>query len=206
VDLVVTESKVWYLDSNTRCRTDYSIAGPSRLLPVPNLGSSDTINLPAAVVSAQRAFVWANYAYVLSAGDFFSIPGAVTRVDLTTRTSIVVPLPTGRYGVSMRMAANGMIYVTDTPAYPETGSRVYAIDRGTMFLEGPRVGSEPHLHLIKPNGDPANCYAATGDYPNGNIYCVENGDLLSTVLLFSGSGLFIRSQPAGSLAFDITLR
>lgn len=205
VDLVVTNSKVWYLDANTRCKTDYSIVGPSRLLPVPNLGASDTINLPATVVSAQRSFVVGNYAYVLSSGDFFSIPGALTRVDLIARTSIVVPLPTGRYGVSMRMGANGRVYVTDTPAYPETGFRVYAIDRGTMFLEGPRIGAEPHLHLIKRGGAAADCYVATAD-ANGNIYCVENGDVLSTVLLFTGTGEFIGSQPAGSLAFDIALR
>lgn len=205
VDLVVTSGKVWYLDANQRCRTDYSIVGPSRLLPVANLGSSDTINLTADVVGAQRAIVVGNYAYVLSAGDFFSIPGALARVDLTARTSIVVPLPTNRYGVSLRVGANGFAYVTDTPAWPEVGFRVYAINLATMGPGGPRIGDQPHLTLIKPGGAAANCYVATAD-ANGTIYCVENGDVLSTVLVFSATGEFLRSQSAGSLAFDIALR
>ena len=204
VDVVVTPAKVWYLDANQRCTSDYATLGPSRIIPPYGLGASDTMNLLSAVVGAQRVFVVGNSAYVLSSGDFFSIPGALTRVDLTTRNSIVVPLPTGRFGVSLRIGEDGHAYVTDTPAWPEVGARVYAIDLETMSWGGTRISGQFHLKLTRATGGEAQCYAATAD-AGGRVYCLENGNVVSTVLVFdSGNEIYRRS--AGSLAYDITLR
>lgn len=205
VDVIISSTAVWALDSNQRCFSDYATLGPSRMIPIPSMGSSDTIRFLSAVVGAQRAFVVGNHAYVMSSGDFFSIPGALTKVDLATRNSIVLPLPTNRYGVSLRIGENGFAYFTDTPPYPEIGPRVYAIDLETMTFGGVRVSGAQHLRLIKTGGAEAACFAATADAA-GNVYCLENGDVLSRLLVFNPAGDQIRSAPAGSLAYDITLR
>jgi hypothetical protein len=205
VDVVSTPTKVWYLDANQRCQSDYAILGPSRLIPPLNLGTSDTMTLLSAVVGAQRAFVVGNFAYVLSAGDFGITPGSLTKIDLTTRNSIVVPLPPNRYGVSLRIGENGHAYVTDTPAWPDIGPRVYAIHLETMNFGGERVAGQFHLKLAKTSGGEGQCYAATAD-ADGRVYCLENGNVVAMVVVFNPDGNEIYKRNAGSLAYDITLR
>jgi hypothetical protein len=204
-DIVVTPAKVWYLDSNQRCQSDYATLGPSRLIPPYGLGASDTMNLLSAVVGAQRVFVVGNYAYVLSSGDFATIPGALTKVDLTTRNSIVVPLPANRYGVQLRIGENGYAYVTDTPAWPDVGSRVYAIDLETMNFGGVRVEGQFHLKLTQTSGGEADCWAATAD-ADGHVYCLHNGNVLAVVIVFDSAGHEYHRRGAGSRGYDIALR
>lgn len=204
-DVVVTPSKVWYLDSNQRCQSDYATLGPSRLIPPAGLGASDTINLRSDVIGAWRAFVVGNFAYVLSSGDFATIPGALTRVDLTTRNSIVLPLPANRYGVNLRIGEDGYAYVTDTPAWPDIGPRVYAIDLETMTWGGVRAEGQSHLKLTKTGGAEAQCYTATAD-ADGRVYCVENGNVFAVAIIFDPTGNETFKRLAGSLAFDIALR
>ena len=203
-DVVVTPAKVWYLDANQRCQSDYTILGASRIIPPYGLGASDTMNLPGTVVGAQRAFVVGNFAYVLSSGDFATIPGALTKVDLTTRNSIVVSLPAGRFGVALRIGENGRAYVTDTPCC-EVDPRVYAIDLETMDWAGVRVSGQFHLKVTQTSGGEAKCYVATAD-ADGRIYCVENGNVVSEVIVFGSDGNEIFRRNAGSPAFDIALR
>jgi len=206
VDVVISSTAVWALDSNQRCFSDYATVGPSGLIPIPSMGSSDTIRFGAGVVSAQRAFVVSNHAYVMSSGDFFSVPGALTNVDLGTRTFVTLPLPTDFYGVSLRVGANGVVYVTAAPAYPNhLQLHVFAIDPATTSSTGARAGGKAYLRLIKTGGSEAACFAATADAA-GNVYCLENGDVLSRLLVFNTAGDQLRSAPAGSLAYDVTLR
>ena len=205
-DVVVSSSAVWSLDANQHCSGDYSIAGPSRLVPIASLGASDTINFPGAVVGAQRAFVLGDYAYVMAAGNYFSLPGSVTKVDLPAGNTVTVTLPEDRYAVSFRIGQDGHAYVTAAQAYPAAfAPQVYAVHLETMTFGGPRALPEPHLRLRKSDGAQASCFAATAD-ANGNIYCLENGNALSTLLVFDPSGQQIRSSVAGSLAYDLTLR
>ena len=206
VDVIATPSKVWALDANQRCASDYASLGPSRMLPLPGMGSSDTITFLSAVANAQRAFVVGNYAYIMSSGDFATVPGALTKVDLISRNSIIVPLDPEFYGMSFRIGENGFAYVTATPPFGVNEPlRVYAINMETMAFGGTRVSMGKHLKLTKTNGNAASCFAATAD-AIGNVYCVENGDLLATAYVFNPAGSQIRSAAAGSPAFDITLR
>ena len=206
VDVIATPTKVWALDSNQRCSSDYATMGPSRMIPLPGKGSVDTITFLSAVVGAQRAYVVGNYAYILSSGDYAAMQGAVTKVDLASRNSIVVPLNPDYYGMSMRIGENGYLYVTATPNFGvEAPLRTYAIDLETMNFGGTREAMSQHLRLRKSNGDVAECFAATAD-TLGNVYCVENGSLTATVYVFNSAGNQIRSAPAGSPAFDIDLR
>ena len=207
VDVVATPDKVWALDSNQRCASDYATLGPSRLVPLPGKGSVDTISLSIAVVGAQRAFVVGNHAYVMSSGDYAAMQGALTKVDLSTRNIIVVTLPADHYGISLRIGENGYAYVTAAPpfAVPAPPPKVYAIHLETMTFGGTRMPLAQHLRLMKRDGKEAVCFAATADVA-GNVYCVENGNILSNVIVFNTAGNEVRRAAAGSLAFDIALR
>lgn len=206
VDVVISTTAVWGLDSNQRCSTDYATIGPSRMIPIFNMGSSDTITFGANVLSAQRAFVVGNNAYIMSAGDYFSVPSALTNVNLGTRAFTTLPLPTDYYGASLRVGANGTVYLTAAPAYPNhLALKVFAIDPAAMAFTGTRAVAQSYLRLVKIGGAEAACFAATADAA-GNVYCLENGDVLARLLVFNSAGDQIRSAPAGSLAYDITLR
>ncbi len=207
VDIALIAGAMWSVDANQRCALLYETLGPSRLIRVPARNSSDTISLGAAAISAQRAFVRDNLVLVMTSGDYFSTPGALTAVAVgaTQAVSATRALPADVYAVSFRMGANNVAYVTGAPAFPAPFVvRVYAISTSMNFT-GVRVAGASHLRLIKESGQEASCYAATADAA-GNVYCVENGDLLSRVLVFNPAGDQIRSTPAGSPAYDITLR
>jgi hypothetical protein len=206
VDVIATPTKVWALDANQRCSSDYESLGPSRMLPLPGMGSVDTITFLSAVANAQRAFVVGDYAYIMSSGDYATTPGALTKVDLVSRNSVITPLDPDYYGMSFRLGANGFAYVTATPPCCTPGPfRVYAINMETMAFGGTRVSMGKHLKLTRSSGSAASCFAATAD-AIGNVYCVENGDLVATLVVFNPAGEQLRTSAAGSPAFDITLR
>lgn len=206
VDVALIAGAIWSVDANQRCASLYQTLGPSRLIRVPARNSSDTISLGAAAIGAQRAFVRGNLVLVMTSGDYFSTPGALTAVaaGATQAVPATRALPADVYAVSFRVGANDVAYVTGAPAFPPFVPRVYAINTSMNFT-GVRVAGASHLRLIKDSGLEASCHVATADAA-GNVYCVENGDLLSRVLVFNPAGDQIRSTPAGSPAYDITLR
>ncbi|HET7583345.1 MAG TPA: hypothetical protein VFK13_00425 [Gemmatimonadaceae bacterium] len=204
-DIVVHGDDVWSVDENLACASDFSVQGNGRLIRVPLDGSDpDTVDLGSASVSAQRAVVSGDEAFVLSGGDFVSTPGAVSRVNLAShQVTGTLPLPDGIFGVSLALGNDGKLYVTGagTPFVP----RLFIVDPASLtFVNGAPAG-DGHIVLTKDDGSEASCFAAIGE-ANGDILCVENGDVTATVLRFDASGTFIDSAPAGSPAFDIAIR
>jgi hypothetical protein len=141
----------------------------------------------------------------MSSGNYFSVPGALTKVNLSTGATTLRALPTNQYAASFRMGRDGLAYVTAFPPYPDVQARVYAIDPQSMAFTGTRVAAQQHLRLVKKSGGEASCFAATAD-ELGNVYCLENGNLLSTLYVFNAAGDELRNASAGAPAFDIDLR
>ncbi len=204
-DVIFHNGEIWAVDENLACDSDFSTLGTGRLIRVPLDGSAaDTIDLGPLSVSAQRAVVRSGVAFILSGGDFASTPGAVSRVDLTTQqVTATLPLPAGVFGVDLSLGKDGRLYVTaaGTPFVPH----VYIVDPATMAFVRPGPASDGHIVLVREDGSEASCFAATAD-AQGNIYCVDNGDVTATVLRFGPSGTFADSAAAGSLGFDIAIR
>ena len=207
-DVIFHGAGAWSVDANQTCFSDYTSQGPSRLVFVPLLQAGrDTIELAAAAVGAQRAFLIGDDAFIYASGDYFQTSASVSRVDLSSRQITgTLPFPAGVYGAAMRLGADGLLYVTAAEAsVTPYAPRVYTVDPETMTFQGPFLQGAQHRTLIKSDGSQAACAAATADQ-DGRIYCVENGNVLATLLVFNPDGSFVRSAPAGTLAADITLR
>ncbi len=208
-DVIFHGAGAWSVDANQTCSSgDYVSQGPSRLVFVPLLEAGrDTIVLDAAAVGAQRAFLVGDDAFVYASGDYFQTSASVSRVDLSSReVTGTLSFPAGVYGAAMRLGANGLLYVTAADASVTPYSpRVYTVDPETMTFQGPFLQGTQHRTLIKSDGTQATCAAATADR-DGRIHCVENANVLATLLVFRADGSFVRSAPAGTLAADIALR
>ena len=214
-DVIVHGCAAWSVDANQRCAGQFEVEGSARLIRVPVSGPErDTVELGDGAVSATRAFVAGDFAFVLSGGcpPFLAgctdTPGAVTKVNLAARTVVSTrALPAGIYALAMRLGEDGRLYVTGAQELFGQGfaPRVYAIDAGTMSFVRSLSATEPYVALFRTPGVLANCYAATAD-AQGRIYCVENGQTVSTLLVFDDDGQAVRAVPAGTPAFDVHLR
>ncbi|MBC7790099.1 MAG: hypothetical protein H7Z74_09140 [Anaerolineae bacterium] len=208
-DVFFAISALWSVDANVMCSTDYAVAGPGRLIRVPQLVSDlgrDTIPLGPAIISPLRAFAIGNFAYVLSSGAFV-VPAAVVKLDLMARSVVATRIfPQGAFGATMALGANGMLYVTAATGFNPYLPKVYAIDPLTLTFQGPFAPSGSHRLLTTASGaEQPKCDAATGD-AGGRIYCIDNGEVLAVLNVFAANGAFVRSHPAGTLAFDVTVR
>ncbi len=208
-DVFFAGNALWSVDANVRCASDFGVVGPGRLIRIPQLVSDlgrDTIELGASAVSPLRAFVVGNFAYVLSSGAFVA-PAAVTKVDLTARSVIGTLLfPQGAFGATMALGADGLLYVTAAIGFNPYLPKVYAIDPATLTFQGPFSPAGSHRLLTTAGGgEQAKCDAATAD-SRGRIYCVDNGEVLAVLNVFAVNGTFVRSAPAGTLAFDVTVQ
>jgi len=208
-DVFLASNALWSVDANVRCASDYGVVGPGRLIRIPQLDSDvgrDTIALGAVAISPLRAFVIGNFAYVLSSGAFVA-PAAVTRVDLAARTvtgSLV--FPQGTFGATMALGANGLLYVTAAIGFSPYLPKVYVIDPSTLGFQGPfSLAGSHRLLTTAGGGEQGKCDAATGD-SRGRIYCIDNGEVLAVLNVFGANGAFVRSAPAGTLAFDVTVQ
>lgn len=196
---------LWAVDANEQCTGDYHVMGAGRLVRVPlDSGARDTIPLGSAAVAPVRAFVVGTRAYVLTSGDFSTVPGAVVAVDLDARTVVAtLPFPGTEYGVGMRLGADGALYAvaSGNPYAP----RLYRIDPATMQFTLPAGAAGPAFPLVDSAGQPASCDAATADAA-GQVICVQNGNVSATVAVFDSTGHLLRTTAGGSLAFDVATR
>ena len=208
-DVFFAGNALWSVDANVMCTSDYTVVGPGRLIRIPQLVSDlgrDTIALGSAVISPLRAYVVGNFAYVLSSGAFVA-PAAVVKVDLTAR-SVVATLvfPPGAFGATMALGANGNLYVTAATGFNPYLPKVYAIDPVTLTFQGPFAPTGSHrLLATSAGGEQPKCDAATAD-ARGRVYCIDNGEVLAVLIVFAADGTFVRSAPAGTLGFDVTVR
>lgn len=220
VDVAAHGSDVWVVDSRARCRTDYVVEGPARLIRIRASSTArDTVALPAAQRGSSAAVVVVgDVAYVATGGeaDFsnwpntvFTTPGMITRVDLATRqVGASRALPTGTYGAGLKVGANGRLYVTAYTATSFATQAVYSLDPQTLAFVGPFAAGSQALALAKSGGAAANCGAATAD-DDGNVYCLETdfgAAGATTVHVFGPGGAWLRSMQAGQYGADLVLR
>lgn len=208
-DVFFASNALWSVDANVMCASDYSVVGPGRLIRIPQLVTDlgrDTIALGSDVISPLRAFVIGNFAYVLSSGAFVA-PAAVVKVDLAARTVVAtLVFPQGAFGATMALGANGILYVTAATGFNPYLPKMYAIDPATLTFQGPfALGGQHRLLTADGGGEQPKCDAATGN-SGGRIYCVDNGEVLAVLHVFAADGTFVRSAPAGTLAFDVAVR
>ncbi|MGH7664945.1 MAG: hypothetical protein ACRENI_11720 [Gemmatimonadaceae bacterium] len=208
VDVLVSTSSLYSLDANQSCRTTYDYLGPSRIISIsPDGDAADTLSLGDDVFGAQRLFANFPFVLVFASGDFAGRPATVTLANVLTDEILeTLSFPAGVYGVNLRGGLDGLFYATafEPTQFEPFSPRVYAIDASRMVFAGLRVTGEDFLALTKEDASAPLCSAATAD-GRGQVYCVENGSVLSNVIIFDPEGNEIRRVPSGSLAFDIQL-
>jgi hypothetical protein len=214
-DVVVHGGVAWVVDANQQCADLFQVVGASRLIRAPLVGAErDTVELGSHAISATRLFVLGDFAYVFAGGctPYSSgctlAPASLTKVSLATRSVTgSVTLPAGVYGVSMTLGRDGRLYLTGSRELfgDSFAPRVYVMDPASLTFVGATSAADPSRDLFRSPGVPAKCYTATGDAV-GRIHCVENGQTLARLLVFSEAGQLERDVAAGSLAFDVTVR
>jgi hypothetical protein len=206
---------LWSVDANLNCGTGYAPLGDSRLIRiVPGDARRDTLRL-TGIVNATSAVVVGDVAYVGAAGhvDYTAQPfrlvagGNVVSVDLRTRRVLLTyAMPAGSTGASLRLGADGRLYVSYYQDLVTFASRVIALDPRTLTPTGPRAAGTPYLDLRRADGSAVACGATTAN-AFGHLYCVRNGAASAATLhVFGADGRELRSLPAGQGAVDLALR
>jgi hypothetical protein len=207
-DVAFHGAELWSLDANERCEDNsYARLGAGRLIRVSLTDAGrDTIILPDAALGPLRAFVIGDDAYVFSTGDYTTgAPATFTKVSLTQRRVLGVGLlPPSIVGLGATLGNDGRLYAA---AFDFTGfePHVYAMDPATLTLTGTMAAGVQYLDLVNEDGTQAQCSAATADRDH-DVYCVENGSVSASVVVFDATGKFLRSAAAGTSAYDIAIR
>ena len=212
-DLFQFQDAIWVVDANTDCRGGYRVLGDARLIRIPNSGIvRDTIVLPGARATSVSVLLVGGAAFLSAGGeaDFSSFPytlkssGTITAVDLAARrVQFQRALPTGTYGASTKLGADGFLYVSLYENLSSFRNRTLKLRPNDL---GTASGSSPYLSLTTPAGEDVPCGSAVAD-AFGRVHCLVSGTASATSLVvFSPSGVEIRRVPAGQGGVDLALR
>lgn len=210
------DGELWVVDANQRCRTDYAILGPSRLIHVPLVGTArDTINLGPTVLGATSVVVKGDIAVVAGGGqvNFATVPaslvqgGTLVQVNMAGKTVIMTaPTPAGSFGTTIFPGKDGYLY---TFVYADAATfvgRAMKVDFNALQAVGPQISGSAYLSLRHADSTLVNCSAVAGDI-RGRIYCPENGaGSAATLYVYNLAGVLIRTIPAGQGAVDVGVR
>ena len=210
------DGELWVLDANQRCRTDYAVLGPSRLIHVPLVGTvRDTINLGVTVLGATSVVVKGDIAVVAGGGqvNFATVPatlvqgGTLVQVNMAGKAVIATaPTPAGSFGTTISLGKDGFLY---TFVYADAATfvgRTMKVDFNALQAVGPQILGSAYLSLRHADSTLVNCAAVAGDI-RGRIYCPENGaGSAATLYVYNLAGVLIRTIPAGQGAVDVGVR
>ncbi len=216
VDVFQFGGDTWVVDANADCANDYRPIGAMRLIRVPSGGGArQVITLPALRGSSADVIVQGNVAYISAGGDadFSSFPfalitgGAITRVDLTSGTVLgTQPMPAGTYGASMKLGADGRLYVTMFEDLSSFTDRTVAYTLPGLTPTGTRVQGADWLQLRDGNNEETSCGSAVAD-ALGRLHCIQNRTASATFLLvFAPDGSLVREVAAGQGGVDLRFR
>lgn len=208
-------NELWVVDANATCRTTYRAAGPMRLIRIPASGARQIITLDGLRGSDASVTIVGDVAYIAAGGDadFSGFPftlvtgGAIARVDLRTRTVLgTKAMPTGTYGASARLGADGLLHVTLFENLSTFTNRVISYTLPELTPSGVRETGLDWRQLRRSATEPLSCSSAVSD-ALGRLHCIQNRTGSATFLLvFAPDGTLVREVAAGQGGVDLRLR
>ena len=216
VDVFQYDGDLWVVDANAACATDYRPLGSMRLIRVPaGGGARQVIALDVLRGSDAGVVVQGDVAYISAGGDadFSSFPyrllvgGAITRVDLRTRTVLGTrPMPTGTYGASTRLGLDGQLHVSLFEDLTNFRSRTISYRLPDLTPTGTRIAASDFLALRDAAGAQVSCGSSIAD-GTGRWHCIQNRTGSATFLMiFAPDGSLVREVAAGQGGVDLRFR
>jgi hypothetical protein len=206
----------WVVDANATCASNYRPIGAMRLIRIPSAGGArQVIALSALRGSSANVVVQGNVAYISAGGDadFSSFPfrlvagGAITRVDLSSGTVLgTQPMPAGTFGASMKLGADGRLYVSMFENLSAFTDRTIAYALPGLTPVGTRVAGADWLAFRNSSNEPVTCSSAVADRL-GRVHCIQNRTGSATFLMvFAPDGSLVREVSAGQGGVDLRFR
>lgn len=216
VDVFQFGGDTWVVDANADCANDYRPNGAMRLIRVPaGGGARQIITLPTLRGSSADAVIQGSVAYISAGGDadFSTFPfrlisgGAITRVDLSSGTVLgAQPMPAGTFGASMKLGADGRLYVSVFEDLSSFTNRTIAYTLPGLTPTGTRVPGADWLALRDGGNVATTCGSAVAD-ALGRLHCIQNRTASATFLMvFAPDGSLVREVAAGQGGVDLRFR
>lgn len=215
-DVFQYDGELWVVDANATCASDYRSSGPMRLIRIPTGGGApQVITLDGLRGSGASVVVQGDVAYISAGGeaDFSSFPyrlvagGAITRVDLRTRTVLGTrTMPAGSYGASSRLGLDGQLHVSLYEDLTNFRSRTISYRLPELTPTGTRMPSRDWLALRDAAGEQVSCGSSIAD-GTGRLHCIQNRTGSATFLMiFAPDGSLVREVAAGQGGVDLRFR
>jgi hypothetical protein len=216
VDAFRFGNATWIVDANAECRTNYAVAGPVRLIRVPDDGSArDTLSLSSVYGSDAAVVVLNDVAFVSAGGDanFASFPytlirsGAIAKVNLATRQVMLQKsMPPSSYGAGMKVGLDGQLYVSLYENLDTFAGRVVQLTTSLDIATDAPTSPSGFRLLLDDDDTEMTCGSATAD-ALGRLHCLTSGAASATTLVvFNVSGKEVRRVSAGQGGVDLGLR
>ncbi len=216
VDVFQFGGDTWVVDANAACATNYRPIGAMRLIRIPaGGGARQVITLNALRGSSADVVLQGSVAYISAGGDadFSNFPftliagGAITRVDLSSGTVLgSQPMPSGTYGASMKLGADGRLYVSMFENLSSFTDRTIAYTLPGLTPTGTRVQGADWLAFRDGSNAAVTCSSAIAD-ALGRVHCIQNRTASATFLMvFAPDGSLVREVAAGQGGVDLRFR